>query len=344
MSGSVGFRGGDQPRLSIVTSLYKSREHIEEFHCQASRAAARLGLPYEIVLVNDGSPDDSLEVALAVRRSDSRVKVIDLSRNFGHHRALMTGLAHATGELVYVTDVDMDPSIDFIDRCHERISRGDCDVVYGYLEKRPGRWHQRVIGNAFWGFFNLMCETKLQPNLVVARLMTQRYVQSLLEHGERNVFIAGLWALTGYEQVGLPIAKAGTKSTSYSFWKRASQAVDSITSFSSRPLLLSAFIGGMVCAATFLAMTYLVVRWVLFGNTIEGWTSLMLAVSLLGGANLIFLGLVGLYVSKIFVEVKRRPYTIIREMHGGAPSAVAEAHPVEDGREYPEDPGRRAVG
>lgn len=304
-------------QLSIVTSLYRSERFIREFHEQCRRIADEMRMNCEIIFVNDASPDDSLNMAIEICSTDPGVKVIDLSRNFGHHLALMTGFAHAAGQLVYVTDVDLEQPIEFLRLCRQRIAKGDCDVVYGYQEKRSGSWLERFTGTIFWSIINALSSTHVPPNLVTSRLMTKRYVASLLQHREREPFLAGLWALTGYKQVGLPIVKSPSGFSSYNVLKRVKQAVTSVTSFSSRPLLLSALIGLGICTVALIAIAYLVVGWMLWGNSIEGWTSLIIAVCLMGGANLFFVGIVGLYISKIFIEVKQRPYSIVRDIYSG---------------------------
>ena len=259
--------------LSIVTSLYKSSRYIRDFYLHACRVADILRVPIEIVFVNDGSPDDSLDLTLDIHRRDPRVKVIDLSRNFGHHRALMAGFAYAAGKLIYVTDADLEVSMDFLAACYERMRQGDCDVVYGYQEHRKGRPFERLTGGFFWWLFNVLSSRKLPRNQVMARLMTRRYMLSLLQYREGDPFMAGLWSLTGYVQVGIPIVKTSAGTTSYSVRKRLSQTITSITSFSARPLLLSALVGIVICAIAFILVAYLVTRWLLFGNTVEGWTS-----------------------------------------------------------------------
>lgn len=304
------------PMLSIVTTLYRSRQYVERFHAEACRVADAIGLTFEIVLVNDGSPDDSLDVARAIHDRDPRVKVVDLSRNFGHHRALMTAFACASADLVYVTDVDLEEPMDFLKTCHERFRQGDCDVVYGYQAERRGTWLTRLTGELFWKAFNFLCNTKLPRNLVTARLASRRYVTSLLEHREHDPYIVGLWVTTGYNQVGLPIDKEYTGVSTYNTLRRIRLAVHSIVSFSSRPLLLSAGIGLAICMLASIYVLYLIGQWVILGNPIEGWTSLIVSVWFLGGINLFFIGLVGLYISKIFAEVKQRPNAIIRQVYG----------------------------
>jgi putative glycosyltransferase len=311
--------------LSIVTSLYKSSRYIRDFYLHACRVADKLNVPIEIIFINDGSPDNSLDLAVDLHHRDPRVKVIDLSRNFGHHRALMTGFAYASGKLIYVTDADLEESMDFLAVCYDRMRQGDCDVVYGYQEHRKGRLFERLTGEIFFWLFNLLSSTKLPRNPVNARLMTRRYVLSLLQHRESDPFFVGLLTLTGYVQVGCPIVKTSTGTTSYNLRKRLAHAITAITSFSARPLLLSSFMGMVICAIGVVLVAYFVARWMLFGNTVEGWTSVIISVWIIGGINLFFIGLVGLYISKIFNEVKQRPIAIVRAVYGNVPApAVRE--------------------
>lgn len=306
----------ERPKLSIVTTLYRSRNFIERFYNEACRVASALNLPFEIIFVNDGSPDESFDVAFAIQQRDSRVKLVDLSRNFGHHRALMTAFAFASGDLIYVTDVDLEEPMDFLGTCRERFLHADCDVVYGYQLQRRGNWLTRVTGDAFWRLFNFLCNTKLHHNQVMARLMSRRFVASLLQHREQDPFVLGLWSATGYVQVALPIAKSFTGVSSYTPYRRVALALNSIIAFSGRPLLLSAAIGIVICFFASLWVIFLISRWLVWGNEIEGWTSVIVSVWFLGGANLFFIGLVGLYVSRIFGEVKRRPNVIVRATYG----------------------------
>ena len=324
------------PRLSIVTTLYRSREFVEPFYLEACRVAGALDLPFEIVFVNDGSPDDSLDIACAIQERDSRVKLVDLSRNFGHHRALMTAFAFASGDLIYVTDVDLEEPMDFLVACRKRFLQGDCDVVYGYQVKRRGNWLTKVTGDAFWRLFNFLCNTKLHHNQVTARLMSRRYVTSLLRHREQDPYIVGLWATTGYTQIPLPIVKSFTGVSSYTTYRRVMLALNSIVAFSGRPLLLSAALGIFICILASAWIIFLVGRWLLWGSEIEGWTSVIVSVWFLGGANLFFIGLIGLYVSRIFGEVKHRPNVIVRATYGNlkdgsfieAPRTTTDQHPA----------------
>lgn len=206
--------------------------------------------------------------------------------------------------------------MDFLRSCHERFQQGDCDVVYGYQVQRRGNWLTRVTGDAFWRLFNFLCHTQLHHNQVMARLMSRRFVASVLRHREQDPFILGLWANTGYVQIPLPIVKTFSGVSLYTSYRRITLALNSIIAFSGRPLLPSAAIGILICFLASLWVTFLIVRWLLWGNEIEGWTSVIVSVWFLGGANLFFIGLVGLYVSRIFGEVKQRPNVIVRATYG----------------------------
>ncbi len=302
-------------RLSIVTTLYRSARHLDKFHARVSAAAARCTPDYEIVLVNDGSPDDSLTVALKLFEHDDRVRVIDLARNFGHHKAMMTGLAEARGDLVFLIDSDLEEPPELLTEFLEAIHGGQADVVYGVQDRRRGDLVERVSGWLFFRLFNLLSEQQIPENLVTVRLMTRRYVSALVSHRERKMMIAGLWALTGFTQIARTIAKGAKGHTAYSFRRKVSLLVDSITSFSDRPLILIFYLGLAIGATSALAAVYLVVRRLFFGVALPGWPSLIVSVWMLGGLMLICLGIIGIYLSKIFIETKQRPYTIVRQIY-----------------------------
>jgi putative glycosyltransferase len=234
-------------KLSIVATLYQSAPYIIEFHQRASAAAkSHVGEDYEIVLVNDGSPDNSLDLAVDVTKSDSHVVVVDLSRNFGHHKAMMTGLAHTRGQRVFLIDSDLEEEPEWLISFAAQMTNDKCEVVYGVQERRKGSFFERVSGQLFYYIFRILTRLDMPDNIVVARLMTRRYVNALLQHGEYEVFMAGLWIITGFDQRLQTIIKHGTSNTTYTLWKKISQTINSITSFSSVPLTGIFFIGCII--------------------------------------------------------------------------------------------------
>jgi putative glycosyltransferase len=302
-------------QLSIVTTLYRSAAHIAEFHRRASQAASAITSEYELVMVHDGSPDDSLAVALEYVARDERVRVVDLSRNFGHHKAMMTGLAYARGDLVFLIDSDLEEEPELLGSFAETLRTAEADVVYGVQRGRRGGIVERWSGALFFKIFNLLSDFQLPENLVTVRLMTRRYVDALLNHRERETIIAGLWTITGFRQVPIEVTKHAGSATTYSLSRKIAIFVDSITSFSRRPLELIFYLGlGIGCLAA-LAAGYLVIRRIFFGILMPGWPSLIVSVWLLGGLILTCLGIIGIYLSRIFIETKQRPYTIVRQVY-----------------------------
>jgi len=302
-------------RLSIVTTLYRSAPYVDEFYERAVAAARALTPDYELVFVNDGSPDDSLERARRLVSRDGRVRVIDLSRNFGHHRAMMTGLAHSRGELVFLIDSDLEEDPELLGRFHEALETSDVDVVYGVQETRKGSLGERVTGRLFYAAFNLLADIQLPRDVLVARLMTRRYVDSLVAHEERELLIAGLWQTTGYAQLPITVVKHATSETTYTLRQKLRLLTRGITAFSNRPLLFIAALGAGILALSAVWIVYLLAVLLFAGEPPAGFTSILVSLWFLGGMIIFSIGVVAIYISVIFTETKGRPYTIVRETY-----------------------------
>jgi putative glycosyltransferase len=305
--------------LSIVTTLYRSAPHVEEFHARVSGAASQITPDYEIIFVNDGSPDDSLAVARGLFDRDERVRIIDLARNFGHHKAMMTGLAHARGDLVFLIDSDLEEDPELLGTFADNLRETEADVVYGVQRERRGGLFERWSGQMYFTIFNLLSDCPIPENLVTMRLMTRRYVAALVAHGEREMIIAGLWALTGFHQVPIGVTKHARSVTTYTLRHKVSVLVNAITSFSARPLELIFYLGLTIGGLASVAAAYLVLRRLFFGILLPGWPSLIVSVWLLGGLIVASVGIIGIYLSKIFIETKQRPYTIVRALYERRP-------------------------
>jgi putative glycosyltransferase len=301
--------------LSIVTTLYNSAPYLREFYRRITAAADRITSDYELIFVNDGSPDDSLNVALGLYETDDRMRVVDLSRNFGHHKAIMTGLSHTRGDLIFLIDSDLEEEPELLEKFHEHLKASAADVVFGVQRQRKGKLFERITGTIFFRLFNLLSAHPVPVNVVTARLMTRRFVSALITHREREVVISGLWAMTGFKQIPLTIRKHHRSATSYSLSQRVSHFVNAITSFSSKPLVFIFYLGCVIFGVSCIAAADLLVRKVFFGTMLAGWPSLIISIWLMGGLIIFCLGVVGIYLSKVFIEVKRRPYTVIRNIY-----------------------------
>ena len=173
-------------KLSVVTTLYQSANYVADFYQRISCAALAMTADYELIFVNDGSPDDSLERTVALYEQDPRVRIVDLSRNFGHHKAMMTGLRHVRGDLVFLLDVDLEEQPEWLLEFRNVMEQTGADVVYGVQRRRKGNLFERCTGAIFYKSFNALLQHPIPANLVTARLMTRRYVKSLVQHRERD--------------------------------------------------------------------------------------------------------------------------------------------------------------
>ena len=303
-------------RLSIVATLYKSAPYISQFYERACAIAKSLvGNDFEIVFVNDGSPDASLDIAIRIAKRDSRVVVVDLSRNFGHHKAMMTGLSQAKGDLIFLIDSDLEEEPEWLLSFSEQLVQDNCDVVYGVQEARKGNWFERLSGRWFYFLFKVLTGLALPEDVVTARLMTRRYVDALLLHTEREIFIAGLWFVTGFAQRPCPVIKHSSSQTTYTMRRKMALLVNSVTSFSNAPLVTIFYVGLSIFLFALAYIAYLVIQWWFIAKPISGWVTVMASIWLLGGMVISFIGIIGIYLSKIYSETKQRPYTIVRQIY-----------------------------
>lgn len=275
-----------------------------------------MGQDFELVIVNDGSPDDSLAVALKLHGQDSRVKVVELSRNFGHHKAMMCGLKYSSGDHVFLIDSDLEEPPELLLDFWRALESEESDVIYGIQSQRKGNWFERLSGAISFRLFNVLSDVPLPTNVSTVRLMTRRYVNALLEHKEREVCIAGLWQITGFKQTPFLFQKGAKGSSSYSFGAKIALFVNFLTSFSNRPLVAIFYLGTVISAIAGLAATYWILKVLFFGGFLAGWASLIVSIWLLGGLTIFSIGVVGIYLSKVFIEVKYRPYSIVRSTYG----------------------------
>ena len=303
-------------KISVVTPLYGSAPYIEELHCRTVAAIQAIGAnDYEMIFVNDNGPDDSLDVAVRVAGRDTRTVVVDLSRNFGQHHAIMAGLARATGDYVFILDSDLEEQPEWLEQFFGEMRRQPCDVVYGVSDDPKGGWLYTLARSIYYRVLNFLSPIRFPANVCTARLMSRRYVEALLQFGERELFMAGIWHMAGFSQMAVRVAKRDSSPTTYSFGRRLNLFVNAVTAFSTRPLIMISVLGMLLSMLALLFVGYVVFRKVVYGVDIEGWTSVMAAVLLIGGASLFFNGVVAIYIAKIFVEVKQRPRAIVRHVY-----------------------------
>jgi len=307
-----------RPAISIVSTMYRSRSFLERFLAECLEAVKLVGSPsFEIVLVNDGSPDDSLEYAVTATKAIPELVVVDLSRNFGHHYAMQAGLQQARGERVFLIDSDLEVSPLTLAEFKAKQDATGADVVYGYQEARKGGMFEKASGGLFYTAFNLLSDTKIPPNLATERIMTRRYVDALLRLGDHNLFMAGMMSWAGFRQIGMPLKKTQREGAStYTLLRRVKLMVNAVSSFSVLPLTWLFNIGVSITLISFLFLAYLLGRKILFDDAMIGYTSLMGLMALSLGITTTSMGLIGIYLGKVFSQVQNRPTYIIKDIYG----------------------------
>jgi len=314
-------------KLSVVTSLYRSEPYIEEFHRRMRAAAVQITADCEFIYVNDGSPDGSLEVALRLQEEDDQVVVVDLSRNFGHHRALMVGLSYATGDLVFMIDVDLEEEPELLRQFYAHLLETGSDSTYGVQSQRKGDVFERMSGQVFYTFVNFLSGDSAPINTLIARLMTRRFAESLLQYQEHEMDIASLLHMTGYRQVPVVVRKHAKPDTTYTLAKKLSLALRSVTSSSRRPLLIISALGAFILMITIAVLVYFFSIFLISGEVPSGYTSMILSLWLLGGLTIFSIGLLALYIAIIFTEVNARPTAIIRDVYSSKAREIHHARP-----------------
>jgi putative glycosyltransferase len=301
--------------------MYRSAPFLPAFCQRVASVAQCITEDYELILVNDGSPDDSLNVALALQKNEPRIQIVELSRNFGHHAAIVAGLETARGDHVFLIDCDLEEQPEWLPDFISEMEATDADVVFGTQQSRVASRGSNLFGELFWRALNLMSNVKIPHNPMTCRLMQRVYVDALLRVEDRVLYLAGTFAWTGFRQVAIPLTKTPRPTThrsSYSLTRKLMQVVDSFSSFSVAPLTVIFLLGLVIWVGSMAMGLYLFAERLLHPKAIlSGFTSLMLSIWFLSGIVIMTLGILGLYIGKIFQEVKRRPLYITRKIHKG---------------------------
>jgi putative glycosyltransferase len=251
------------------------------------------------------------------RRGDiPQLVVVDLSRNFGHHHAMQAGLRHARGDLVFLIDCDLEVPPSTLPVFHSKLMETGGDMVYGYQEARKGGWFEKISGGLFWKGFNLLSETKIPENVATERIMTRRFVEAFLGLGDHNLFLGGMMSWTGFIQIGLPLEKKQREGQStYTLLKRIRLMVNAVSSFSSQPLVWLFNVGAVITLFSFAFVAYLIFRKVFFDDALLGFTSMMAFMAITLGILTTAIGLVGIYLGKVFNQVQNRPTYIVKDIY-----------------------------
>jgi dolichol-phosphate mannosyltransferase len=307
------------PMFSIVGPVYNEEALLEEFCARMVEVLEGLGEPFELVLVNDGSRDRSPEILRRLYAADERIKVINFSRNFGLQAALTAGLDHARGQAIVVMDTDLQDPPEVVPRLIAKWREG-FQLVYAQRAERAGEtWFKKFTASAFYRLITKITSVQIPVDTGEFRLMDRKVVDAIISMREYNRFMRGLSMWVGYKQAGITYERDARKAgeTRFPLKKMVRLALDGITSFSYLPLQLATYFGFLVAAFSLLGLVAVVIMR-LSGNqdAFYGQASTLVSVLFLGGVQLIFLGIIGEYLGRIYDEVKKRPLYIVAEQLG----------------------------
>lgn len=306
-----------RPRLSVVIPCFNEEECLGELCRRVSAAcAACVGTDYELVLVNDGSRDGTWAGIAALARGDARVVGVDLSRNHGHQLALTAGLTVCQGERVLIIDADLQDPPELVAAMLQTMEEQGADVVYGQRRERAGETvFKKASAALFYRVLRHMTDVDIPLDTGDFRLISRRALEALLAMPEQHRFVRGMVSWIGFHQTPLLYDRAERFSgvTKYPLSKMVRFALDAITGFSIRPLRLASYFGLLLAVPAFVLLIYTLYSWLAL-DTVRGWTSLMVVVLFLGSAQMIVLGVLGEYVGRLYIEAKRRPLFVIRDI------------------------------
>jgi len=304
--------------LSVVVPVYNEEQNLDYLFERLTSVLNRLNMTYEIVCVNDGSRDNTIERLIEHHQQNPAIKVVNLSRNYGKEIALSAGLDYTCGDAVVPIDADLQDPPELIAEMVAKWREG-YDVVLATRRSRQGEsWAKRFTANAFYRIIDRISHVPIPRDTGDFRLIDRRVVDAIKQLPERNRFMKGLFAWVGFKQTSIlydrPSRYKGE--TTWNYWRLWNFALDGITSFSFIPLKVWSYIGLLVAIPAFFYASFLVIRTVLFGVDLPGYASIMVAVLFLGGVQLVSLGVLGEYLGRVYEEVKGRPLYLVRESYG----------------------------
>lgn len=316
------------PHISIIIPIYNEEKNIFNLYDRLTGVMQTLGKSYEFVFVNDGSRDNSLALIKTLAQRDEKVKYIDFSRNFGHQIAVSAGLDFTSGQAVVIIDADLQDPPELIIDLYNKMQDG-YEVVYARRRKRQGESYMKLLtAKYFYRILSSITSVDIPVDTGDFRIMSNKIVQVLRNMPERNKFLRGQISWAGFKQTYVEYDRSERAEgvTGYTYRKMIRFALDGITSFSDFPLKVATMAGFTVSGVAFLVMLYALYVHYVSENTVPGWTSIILAVLFLGGIQLISIGIIGEYISRISYNVRSRPLYIIGETN--LPASVAEVKPA----------------
>lgn len=303
--------------ISVIVPSYNEEKTVKLFYDEMKRIMKKMNeIDFEIIFVDDGSKDNTLSIIKELSRLDARVKFISFSRNFGKEAAIFAGIEHAQGDYVALMDADLQDPPSLLPEMYSVIKEDGVDSVATRRVSRKGEPPIRsFFARKFYKIMNKISSTDIVDGARDYRLMNRKFVDSLLKLKEYNRFSKGLFGWVGYKTKWMEYENINRVAgeTKWSFWKLFLYSIEGIVAFSTVPLLISAVTGVILCLFALLFIVFIIVRTLVFGDPVSGWPSLVCIILLLGGIQLFSIGILGEYLSKVYLEIKKRPIYLIKE-------------------------------
>jgi polyisoprenyl-phosphate glycosyltransferase len=301
--------------LSIIIPIFNEESNIFMLHQRLTNVMQRLDLPYELLFVNDGSDDNSLAILKGLAATDANVKFLDFSRNFGHQIAVSAGLEHCEGQKIVIIDADLQDPPELIFDLYQKMKEG-FEVVYARRSSRKGEsWLKRQTAAWFYRLLKRITSVEIPVDTGDFRIMDRKIVEIIKAMPERHKFLRGQIAWIGFRQSFVTYERdernAGT--TGYTYQKMLRFALDGITAFSDFPLKIVTWFGFFVSFITFLVILFAIYSRFILKDFVQGWTSLMISVLFIGGVQMIAIGIIGEYLSRMNTDIRKRPLYIVKE-------------------------------
>lgn len=303
-----------KPHISVVTPVYGCEVCLNQLHARLEVALTAITRDYEIIMVNDGSPDDAWQTIKLLAEKDARTKGVNLSRNYGQHRAITAGLDYADGDWVVVMDCDLQDQPEEIVKLYNEALQG-YDVVFGRRDKRKDSLFKRYSSKIFYKVYDYFTESKIDNTVANFSIISSKVVANLrlLREQNRSYPLFVNWVGFKRSHVDIVHAKRGSGRSSYTLRKLTNLAVDSIISQSNKPLKLSIKFGFLLSMISLIYAMWLVLRYFVFSIPVAGWTSVMVSIYFVGGLLFANMGVLGLYIGKTFDEAKNRPLYLVQD-------------------------------
>ncbi len=303
--------------ISLVVPCYNEEQSLPYFWKETTAVMRQMDyLDFEVIFVDDGSRDKTLEILRALAASDSRVKYLSFSRNFGKEAAMYAGLEHAKGDYAAVMDADLQDPPALLEEMYRAVTQEGYDSAATRRVTRKGEPPIRsFFARMFYKIINKMADVEIVDGARDFRLMNRKFLNALLELKERNRFSKGLFGWVGFKTKWLEFENVERVAgeTKWSFWKLFKYSIEGIVAFTTTPLTLASFMGFLLCMVALCSTVFIVVRKLLFGDPVSGWASTASIITFIGGIQLFFMGIFGQYLAKAYTEIKNRPIYIVAE-------------------------------